>query len=187
VALLHPARPVRHARSREGDPAPLPVAALPAPGAPTPTVGVPLVPRTPSLLSRAVDRVPAGWWRLTALFLAGRYLVLVAAFAVVLLDPEGAASDLAPVRGVGEVSVLLAGRPAGAAVLAGGLAGWALLLLVRAVLLRCGLSRPAGSAALVVAASALTAALNPALAASLVAVGLAVLGALRLLRGAGVR
>jgi len=134
-----------------------------------------------------VDRVPAGWWRLTALYLAGRYLVLVAAFAVVLLDPAGAAADLAPLRGVGEVDVLLSGRPITSAVLAGGLAGWALLLLLRAALLRCGASRLAGSAVLLVTAAVLTAALSPAVTAGLAALGLGVVGALRLLRRPPVR
>ena len=193
MVLIQPARPVPRPRPLRRRPEP--PAAVPATGV-RPAVLARVAPqtaaaraggRTASRLSRAVDRVPAGWWRLTALYLTGRYLVLVAAFAVVLLDPREAAADLAPLRGIGEVAVLLSGRPATVAVLASGLAGWALLLLLHAVLLRCGAPRLAGSAPLLVGASVLTAALGPALGALLVAVGLAVLGALRLLRRPAVR
>jgi len=138
-------------------------------------------------VSRGLDRVPAGWWRVTALYLAGRYLVLVAAFAVVLLDPRGAAATLAPLRGVGEVAVLLSGAPVTAAVLGQAALGWVLVIGLRALLLRGSAPRLARSVPLLVGASALTAALSPLPTALLVVAVLAALGVLRLLRGTAVR
>ncbi|NAZ81041.1 hypothetical protein GTR02_04325 [Kineococcus sp. R8] len=61
-------------------------------------------------LWRTLDVVPAWAWRTAAFYLAGRYLVLLAAGAVVLANPSGAAAQLQPWRGVGEVSLLLDGR-----------------------------------------------------------------------------
>ena len=158
MVLVHPTSPSRRSAraQRPTRPARRAVRVSPAPLSRAPASG--LRDRGWVLLWRALDRVPAGWWRMTVLYLAGRYLVLLAATAVVLADPRGAGADLARWRGVGEVSVLLGGRPAVGAAVLGAALGWALLLLLRELLVRSGAVRLADRAPLLVAVSVVTAA-----------------------------
>jgi len=122
----------------------------------------------------------------TALYLAARYLVLLTAAAVVLLDPRDAATELARWRGVGEVALLLGGRPEVGTALLGGLLGWVLVLLVRAHLLRTGAAPLAGRAPVLFALSALTAVVCTTLPALLAPAGV-LAAALLLRRRAAVR